>query len=49
MITVIGGTSFIKTHAQIGPSTASVNIKTPTVAAGVVRDPNVIKINPNPI
>ena len=47
--TLIGGTSFINNQAQKGPNTDSVNIRTPTTAAGVVRDPIVIKINPNPI
>jgi len=47
--TLIGGTSFINNQAHRGPKTDSVNIKTPTIAAGVVCDPIVIKINPNPI
>ena len=47
--TLIGGTSFINNQAHRGPKTDSVNIKTPTTAAGVVWDPMVIKINPNPI
>ena len=46
---LIGGISFINNQAHKGPNTASVNIKTPTTAAGVVRDQIVIKINPNPI
>ena len=49
IITLIGGTSFINNQAHIGPKTASVNIKIPTTAAGVVRDPMVIIINPKPI
>ena len=49
MSTLIGGSSFINSHAQNGPNTDSVNIKTPTTAAGVVLDPTVIKINPKPI
>ena len=48
-ITLTGGTSFINNQAHKGPNTASVNIKTPTTAEGVVCDPIVIKINPNPI
>ena len=36
-------------QAHKGPNTDSVNIKIPTAAAGVVCDPTVIKINPNPI
>ena len=48
-MTIIGGISFINSQAQSGPKTASVNIKIPTTAAGVVLDPMVIKINPNPI
>ena len=48
-ITLIGGTSLIKIQAHKGPNTDSVNIKTPTTAAGVLCDPTVIKINPNPI
>ena len=47
--TLIGGTSFINNQAHKGPNTDSVNIRTPITAAGVVRDPIVIKINPNPI
>ncbi len=47
--TLDGGTSFINNQAHKGPNTASVNIKTPTTAEGVVCDPMVIKINPNPI
>ena len=47
--TLIGGSSFINSQAHKGPNTASVNIKTPTTAEGVVCDPIVIKINPNPI
>ena len=47
--TLTGGTSFINNQAHKGPNTASVNIKTPTTAEGVVCDPIVIKINPNPI
>ena len=49
IITLIGGTAFINIQAHNGPKTASVNIKTPTTAAGVVRDPMVIIINPKPI
>ena len=49
IITLCGGISFINNQAQIGPRTASVNISTPTTAAGVVCEPIVIKINPNPI
>ena len=45
----MGGISFINNQAHKGPNTASVNIKTPTTAEGVVCDPIVIKINPNPI
>ena len=45
----MGGISFIKSQAHSGPKTASVNIKIPTTAAGVVRDPIVIIINPKPI
>ena len=33
--TLRGGISLIKNQAQIGPRTASVNINTPTTAAGV--------------
>ena len=44
--TLIGGTSCINSQAHRGPKTDSVNIKTPTTAAGVVWDPMVIKINP---
>jgi len=47
--TLIGGVSCINNQAHKGPNTASVNIKTPTTAEGVVCDPIVIKINPNPI
>ena len=47
--TLIGGVSFTNNHAHNGPNTASVNIKTPTTAEGVVCDPIVIKINPYPI
>ena len=47
--TLVGGISFINNQAQKGPNTASLNIKTPTTADGVVWDPMVIKINPNPI
>ena len=47
--TLIGGISFINNQAHKGPNTDSVNIRTPTTAAGVVRDPIVININPNPI
>ena len=47
--TLIGGISFINSQAHKGPNTASVNIKTPTTAEGVVCDPIVMKINPNPI
>ena len=36
IMTLIGGISFMNNQAQIGPSTASVNIKIPTIAAGVV-------------
>ena len=49
IITLMGGTSFINNQAHNGPKTASVNIKIPTTAAGVVRDPMVIIINPKPI
>ena len=49
IITLMGGTSFINNHAHNGPKTASVNIRIPTTAAGVVRDPMVIIINPKPI
>ena len=49
MSTLIGGISFINNQAHSGPNTASVNIKTPTTAEGVVCDPMVIKINPTPI
>ena len=45
----MGGTSFIKSQAHSGPKTASVSIKMPTTAAGVVWDPMVIIINPKPI
>ena len=45
----MGGISFINNQAHRVPITDSVNIKTPTTAAGVVCDPMVIKINPNPI
>ena len=44
-----GGFSFANNQAHSGPKTASVNIKIPTTAAGVVLDPTVIKINPKPI
>lgn len=47
--TLDGGISFIKSQAHKGPKTDSVNIKTPTTAAGVVWEPTVIKINPKPI
>ena len=47
--TIVGTTSFTNNHAQKGPNTDYVNIKTPTTAAGVVCDPMVIKIKPNPI
>ena len=47
--TLIGGVSLINHQAHKGPNTASVNTKTPTTAEGVVFDPIVIKINPNPI
>jgi len=47
--TLIGGISLINNQAHKGPNTASVYIKTPTTAEGVVCDPIVIKINPNPI
>ena len=47
--TLIGGVSFINNQAHNGPKTASVNINTPTTAEGVVCDPIVMKINPNPI
>ena len=47
--TLIGGVSLINSHAHNGPKTDYVNIKTPITAAGVVWDPMVIKINPNPI
>ena len=46
--TPVGGVSFINIQAHKGPNTASVNINMPTIAAGVVCDPIVIKINPNP-
>jgi len=49
IITADGGTSLINNQAHKGPKTDSVNIITPTTAAGVVWDPMVIKINPNPI
>ena len=49
IITLVGGTSLINSQAQRGPNTDSVNIKIPTTAAGVVCEPTVIKINPNPI
>ena len=49
IITLVGGISFIKSQAHSGPKTASVSIKIPTTAAGVVRDPMVIIINPKPI
>ena len=49
MSTLIGIVSFINNQAHKGPNTASVNIKIPTIAEGVVCDPIVIKINPNPI
>ena len=49
IITAVGGTSLINNQAHNGPKTDSVNIITPTMAAGVVWDPTVIKINPNPI
>ena len=39
----------MKSQAHIGPNTASVSIKMPTTAAGVVCDPIVIIINPKPI
>ena len=48
-ITLTGGISLINNQAHSGPKTASVNIKMPTTAAGVVLDPTVIKINPKPI
>ena len=48
-ITIAGGISFINNQAHSGPKTASVSIKIPTTAAGVVRDPMVIIINPKPI
>ena len=47
--TAIGVVSFINNQAHKGPNTASVNIKTPTTAEGVVCDPIVIRMNPNPI
>ena len=49
IITLIGGISFINNQAHKGPNTDSVSIKTPTTAEGVVCDPMVMKINPNPI
>jgi len=49
IITLVGGISLIKNQAQRGPKTASVNIKIPTTAAGVVWDPIVIIMNPKPI
>ena len=36
IITAVGGTSLINNHAHKGPKTASVNIITHTIAAGVV-------------
>ena len=36
IMTVIGEISFMKSQAQKGPNTASVNIIIPTTAAGVV-------------
>ena len=36
IITLMGGISFIKSQANIGPATTSLNIKTPTTAAGVL-------------
>ena len=47
--TLTGGISFINNQAHKGPKTDSVNINTPTIAAGVVCEPIVIKIKPNPI
>ena len=47
-ITIIGGFSFKKYHAHIGPNTASVNIKIPTIADGVLLAPIVINIKPIP-
>ena len=47
--TLTGGCSLINSQAHKGPNTDSVSIKTPTTAAGVVCDPMVININPNPI
>ena len=35
IITAVGGTSLINNHAHKGPKTDSVNIITPTIAAGV--------------
>ena len=49
IITAVGGTSLINNQAHKGPKTDSVNIITPTIAAGVVWDPTVIKMKPNPI
>ena len=45
--TLIGEVSFINNQAHKGPNTASVSIKMPTTAEGVVCDPIVIKIKPN--
>ena len=43
------GISLINNQAHNGPNTASVSIKIPTVAEGVVCYPIVIRINPKPI
>ena len=48
MNTIMGGSSFINSHAQRGPNTASVNIIIPTIAEGVFLAPIVIKIKPKP-
>ena len=44
--TLVGGISLKNNHPQIGPNILSVNINNPTVAAGVVLEPIVTKINP---
>ena len=44
--TLVGGISLKNNHPQIGPNILSVNINNPTVAAGVVLEPMVTKINP---
>ena len=48
IMTINGGCSFINSHAQRGPNTASVNIIIPTIADGVLWAPIVMKIKPNP-